>query len=104
MSANKYASAIQKELSKKPTSAALEAEWRNVVLELGDSQVEKVPPGWLTGKQTCELLGLSSSRGRDLISKAVENKTVAVRIFRIRCRSVIRNVPHYKPVKPLKRS
>jgi hypothetical protein len=97
MSANKYASAIHTELSKKPVSAKAEKQWQRVVSELGDRHCDVVPVGWLTIQGVAEVLNLSESAARKSVVVALKRKTVESRKFKIRCGDVIRNVNHYKP-------
>lgn len=59
---------------------------------------DEVPPGWLTLRQIAAKMGKAESTMGAQIGRAVANGACERREFRIRTGSVIRPVPHYRPL------
>lgn len=72
------------------------AKWCAVLSE--GKPVEQVPPGWLTAKQIAHKTGKAESTIGTQICRAVAEERCERREFRIRTGSMVRPVPHYRPL------
>jgi hypothetical protein len=57
---------------------------------------EKVPAGWQTSRELCELIGKSDTQTNVLLRKAISQGKCERREFRIPTAGTVRPVPHYR--------
>lgn len=84
-------------MTKKLTAEQIEAAAWAAALS-SEIVTEEVPPGWLTTKDIAAKLGKGQSTVGAQLGRAVAAGTCERRNFRVRTGSVIRPVPHYRPL------
>jgi predicted transcriptional regulator len=84
-------------MSRRPTSPDADlARWCAALS--AEVVTDEVPPGWLTTKDIAAKLGKGQSTVGAQLGRAVAAGTCERRNFRIRTGSIIRPVPHYRPM------
>ena len=72
------------------------AQWAAASAELNTVGVDKVPSGWFTLAQVCELMSLRESQGRRRVEMLVKLGKVDTRVFRLFHKAHLYPTLHYK--------
>lgn len=82
-------------MSKKLTAEQIEASAWAAALR-SEFVADKVPEGWHTSRQLCQMLGKSDSRLLEMLRVAIDAGRCERKEFRIPAAGTVRPVPHYK--------